>query len=308
MAWCDLEAGSQHDELVAIVAILQSDAVTPLRLVALLDHYGSAVELLGFAQAHVEELTLAMVDAAACERARAVIAQWAQVGLQVRHVLQSDYPSNLRSVHNRPPLVFIQGEWKQERAGMAVAVVGTRSASADGEKRAFRLARDLATNGIAVFSGLAKGIDAAAHRGALAANGLTVAVMGTGILLRYPKNHTALADQILAGGGSLLSHFLPEQPPRPWTFPARNIVMSGLSLATVVVEAGETSGARMQAEAALTHGRAVLLPRSLVQSHEWARRLIDHGHRGTRAIEVASADEVVTLLTVPSPELPVLSA
>ncbi len=308
MAWCDLEAGSRHDELVAIVAILQSDAVTPLRLVALLDHYGSAVELLSFAQAQVEELTLAMVDAAARDRARGVIAQWEQQGLDVRHVLQSDYPANLRSVHNRPPLVFIQGEWKEERMGLAVAVVGTRKATPEGEKRAFRLARDLATGGIVVFSGLAKGIDAAAHNGALAANGLTVAVMGTGILLRYPKNHAALADQILAGGGALLSHFFPEQSPRPWTFPQRNIVMSGLSLATVVVEAGATSGARMQAEAALTHGRTVLLPRSLVQSHEWARKLIDHGHRGTRAIEVASADEVVTLLTVPTAELPVLSA
>jgi len=117
--------------------------------------------------------------------------------------------------------------------------------------------------------------------------------MGTGIIKRYPAQNAPLADAIVASGGALLSQFFPSQHPTRWTFPVRNVTMSGLSVATVVVEAGATSGAKMQAEAALTHGRAVFLPSSLVHAHPWARKMIEEGHRGAHAIEVSSPDDVI---------------
>jgi DNA processing protein len=144
-----------------------------------------------------------------------------------------------------------------------------------------------------VFSGLAKGIDAHAHIGALRGGGRTVAVMGTGILRRYPAENAKLADAIVEAGGALLSQFFPNQPPTRWTFPKRNVTMSGLSLATVVVEAGATSGAKMQAEAALTHGRSVFLPSSLVAAHSWARRMVSEGFKGTLATEIHSTDDLL---------------
>jgi DNA processing protein len=171
--------------------------------------------------------------------------------------------------------LFIAGKWDDSIDMRAVAIVGTRTASEDGCKRAYRLARELGAAGITVISGLAKGIDTCAHMGALKSGGRTVAVMGTGILERYPKENAALADSILRSGGALLSQFFPEQPPTRWTFPVRNVTMSGLSVATVVVEAGASSGARMQAQAALTHGRPVFLPTSLVEAHAWARKLVE---------------------------------
>ena len=106
-------------------------------------------------------------------------------------------------------------------------------------------------------SGLAAGIDTAAHTAALDAHGRTIAVMGTGVDHVYPATNRALAARIVDSGCALVTQFFPQQTPRPWMFPARNVVMSGLSLATVVVEASEASGARLQARVALQHGRAV---------------------------------------------------
>lgn len=306
-ALLNLSPGNPGDELVAIVAMIRSDLVAPGRLVSLLDHYGSAVDLLSSARTQVVEPLLAGVSDGTLEIARRTVSEWRQDGLDVRSMLDADYPCNLRAVYNRPALVFVEGRWNDEVFSRSVSVVGTRSASDDGRRRAFRLAKTLAEAGITVISGMAKGIDAAAHQGALHAGGPTVAVMGTGILERYPREHRRLAADIVDAGGALLSQFLPRQGPRPWTFPARNVTMSGLSLATVVIEAGATSGAKMQAEAALTHGRSVFLPSSLVQAHEWAAKLVQEGHRGTRAIEVSSPDEIVRLLELEPPELPLLS-
>lgn len=303
-----LQPGKSEHELAAIVAVLSGDAVSAGRLVALLDHFGSAIELLRYARTGVAELTLAAISETDIERAMGVTERWQSEGLTVFHMLEDRYPANLRSVYNRPPLLFVDGAWSDARFGSSVSVVGTRSATEDGLKRAFRLAKALAEAGITIVSGMAKGIDTAAHQGALKAGGKTVAVMGTGIRERYPRQNARLADQILSGGGALVSQFFPEQGPRPWTFPARNVTMSGLSLATVVVEAGPTSGAKQQAEAALVHGHSVFLPASLVDAHAWARTLVDTGFRGTKAILVRSADEVVSMLALEPPDMPMLTA
>ena len=150
-----------------------------------------------------------------------------------------------------------RGRWPPP-AGPRVAVVGSRRPSPYGEAVAEQLASDLAAAGVIVISGLALGIDAAAHRGALNGGGITVAVMGTGVDLVYPAAHVRLAEDILASGGALVSQFADGTQPRRGNFPARNWTMAALADAVVVVEAAEGSGALITAQAALELDREVL--------------------------------------------------
>jgi DNA processing protein len=204
------------------------------------------------------------------ERNEAMIERMARQGDRLITVLDDDYPANLALVYDRPPFLFVRGQLLADDAH-SIAVVGTRNASPEGLAQAGRLARGLAERGITVVSGLAKGIDTAAHRGALAVSGRTVAVMGTGIERVYPAENTELAEEIVASGGALVSQFWPDSPPTRYRFPWRNRTMSGIALGTVVVEASHTSGARMQARIALEHGKRVFLLRDLVTREAWAR-------------------------------------
>jgi DNA processing protein len=138
---------------------------------------------------------------------------------------------------------------------------------------------------------MALGIDTAAHRAALDTGGRTLAVMGTGIRLRYPAQNRDLADRVEAGG-ALISQFWPDQPPAGFRFPMRNIVTSGMSLGTVVIEASSTSGAKSQARHALEHGKRVFLVRPLVLRERWAQEYVEK--RGAIAIE--SVDEILAEL------------
>lgn len=234
------------------------------------------------------------------EAALHTVEEWRAKGFDVRPIFSPDYPRNLLAIFNRPPLIFIKGRWIEVRDSMSVAVVGTRKASALGLKRARAAGTRLANAGITVLSGLAAGIDAAAHDAALAAGGRTVAVMGTGIDQIYPKENVDLARRIVESGGGLMTQFFPGQPPTQWTFPMRNVVMSGLSVATLVIEASETSGAKSQARHALQHGRTVFLPKSLVQEHEWARKMTDEGMYGVRAVQIDRPEDIVDrILGVP---------
>jgi DNA processing protein len=167
------------------------------------------------------------------------------------------FPSRLRSIHDPPPGLFVRGEAPLaflERP--SVAVVGARACSSYGAAVATSLGRELAAAGVVIVSGLARGIDAAAHRGALEA-GTTVAVLGCGIDRDYPRAHAGLAVQI-ASAGAILSEYAPGVEPAPWRFPARNRIVAGLAAATVVVEARERSGALITADLALDEGREVL--------------------------------------------------
>lgn len=143
-------------------------------------------------------------------------------------------------------------------AAPAVAVVGTRAASEAGRRLAFTLARDLATAGVCVVSGLALGIDAAAHRGALDAGGATVGVLGGGHRHFFPRANAALADAIVAGGGAVISPYAPEQAAEPWQFLARNAIVAGLADGVVVVEAAARSGALNTASHAANFGIPVM--------------------------------------------------
>ncbi|HEV7842075.1 MAG TPA: DNA-processing protein DprA, partial [Pyrinomonadaceae bacterium] len=151
----------------------------------------------------------------------------------------------------------VKGEWSTCLDEPCVAIVGSRRSSTYGQNAATMLARDLAGRGLTIISGLARGIDAAAHRGALEAGGRTVAVMGTGLDQIYPRDHRKLGEEILERGGALVSEFPLETPPAPQNFPYRNRVISGLSLGVLIVEAAENSGSLITARLALEQGREV---------------------------------------------------
>ena len=208
------------------------------------------------------------------------------VGARLVTVMDQHYPSNLRLIPNLPPFLFYLGELRDDDA-RSVAVVGTRNASGAGIERAALMSKLLSEQQVTVVSGLARGIDTAAHRAALDAGARTIAVLGTGITRCYPTENRDLADEI-ARRGALVSQFWPSSPASRYTFPRRNVVTSGISQGTVVIEASSTSGAKMQARLALEHGKKVFLVHSLVATQPWAKDYVDR--RG--AIEVADVDEV----------------
>jgi DNA processing protein len=202
------------------------------------------------------------------EAARAAVERWQSEGVQLVTLLDAGYPGQLLTIHQRPPFLFYRGRLDARDAG-GVAIVGTRVPSDKGRRKAAEIAARLAEMNVPVISGLAAGIDTAAHRGALEAGGRTVAVIGTGINRSYPKENAELQAD-LAESHLVLSQFWPEASPSKTSFPMRNAVMSGYAAVTVVVEAAWKSGARMQARLALQHGRPVLLLEDLLV-HDWAR-------------------------------------
>lgn len=206
----------------------------------------------------------------AVEAAREEVSTWTEE-MQVRCVLDEDYPQVLSTSYLAPGLVFTQGDLIAPDLG--VSIVGSRTATVDEERIAASIARCMCEMGLSVISGLAKGIDAAAHRAALGVGGRTVAVMGTPLERTYPAEHKELRERITASGGLVLSQFTPGTATGRHSFPMRNTTMSGYSIATVVVTAQEKSGTRHQAEVSLDHGRAVILLPQVVEDTEWGRRM-----------------------------------
>jgi DNA processing protein len=204
-----------------------------------------------------------------------------EVDAQLVTVLDAEYPRTLRLIFNLPPFLFVQGTIREVDL-RSVAVVGTRRATDLGIRRAVSMARQLVAAGVTVVSGLARGIDTAAHTAALEADGRTIAVIGTGITQCYPKENRALADRI-AKAGAVVSQFWPSAHPATWTFPRRNVTMSGIAQGTVVIEASATSGAKMQARLALQHGKKLFLLRSLVDTYPWAAKYATQ--RGAYVVE-----------------------
>jgi DNA processing protein len=198
------------------------------------------------------------------------LAAWQADGIKLVSVLDSEYPENLGSVHDRPPVLFVAGEL-QAADTRSVAVIGSRQASDTGLAAAQAIAQHLVEQGFTVISGLAAGIDTAAHTAALSKGGRTVAVIGTGLRHAYPAQNAELQRRI-ARECAVVSQFWPDDPPSRRSFPLRNGVMSGMTLATVIVEASATSGTRVQARLALGQGRRVLL-RDALLDQDWAREL-----------------------------------
>lgn len=215
-------------------------------------------------------------------------------GVRFTTVLDDVYPINLRTIYNLPPFLFYRGSLRPDDA-LSVAVVGTRQPSTEGLSRAGRMARLLVEAGVTVLSGLARGIDTAAHTACVEAGGRTVAVLGSGIRRIYPPENRELAERI-AANGAVVSQFWPDTAPTSYTFPRRNVVTSGMSQGTVVIEASATSGAKMQARFAIEHGKQVFLLHSLVTHREWARKYLQR----PRVHEVTDVADILRLLRSPA--------
>ncbi len=168
---------------------------------------------------------------------------------------EDDYPRSLREIHDPPGILFVRGTILPQDA-IAMAIVGSRHATHYGLTQAERLAGSLARSGLTIVSGLARGIDGAAHRGALAAGGRTLAVLGSGVLNMYPPEHAELALEV-AAQGAVISEAPPLSPPMAGAFPQRNRIISGMSLGVLVVEASVQSGALISARHAMEQGREV---------------------------------------------------
>lgn len=292
-------------ENAALVALLRQrpGGTTWTRATEEVLYLGSALQV--WKDQHSDAL---LTEDSPLEDAHKDVLAWAEQGLRFVSVLDPEYPRRLRGVHEAPPFLFANGDLNPNDRG--VSVVGSRKASARGLQIATAVAELLVSMGLSVISGLAAGIDAAAHTAALEARGRPVGVIGTGITHAYPAANAELHRRV-AERGVLLSQFWPEAAPTKRSFPMRNATMSGYGLATVVVEAGEHSGARIQARVAVAHGRPVLLTELVVNATEWGKALqgqpgvyVVQGVEDVRAAlssvlgELERADEVRRLVSL----------
>jgi DNA processing protein len=258
------------DEVDAWAVLVAVDGIGPVTLAALLGALGSGRAVLSTAAGPAGPRRLAEAVAArggrldarlgrsiadAAQQAPVLVARVRALGIEVLTIESADYPGRLRLLDLPPPVLFVRGDIAAVNPERSVAVVGTRRATERGRRIAGAIGGALSTAGAVVVSGLAIGIDGAAHAAAVACGGRTVAVLGSGHQRLYPRAHAHLADQIVARGGAVVSELAPDVGPVPGTFPRRNRVISGLADATVIVEARERSGALITASWTLEQGR-----------------------------------------------------
>ena len=257
----------------ALTVLISVQGLGPLTLGRLLDRFGSPSEILAAAsaadgaaalvaasrdpmgawQAMAGDVATAVVSSLG--RRDEIVALVRRLGLRVVALEDPDFPVRLRAIEIPPPALFVRGDIGALSAEHAVAVVGTRRPSDAGRRTASRIAAALARAGAAVISGLAVGIDGAAHAAVIEERGQTVAFIGGGHARLFPRAHDRLADAIVDSGGAVVSEYAPELEPTRGTFPQRNRLISGASDAVVVVEAGARSGALLTASWALEQGR-----------------------------------------------------
>ena len=221
---------------------------------------------------------------------------WEQIQskeIQVLTWLDEAYPQRLKEIEQPPPVLYLRGALVPEDA-WAVAIVGTRRVTPYGRQVTEEVASFLAANGVTVVSGLARGVDAIAHNAALKAGGRTLAVLGSGVDRIYPPENRALAGKIFEHG-AVLSDYAPGTPPEASNFPPRNRIISGLSMAVVVIEAGETSGALITAEFAAEQGREIFaVPGNiLAPQSKGTNKLIQQG-----ALPLLSTDDILQVLNL----------
>lgn len=256
------ELSTIDPQTAAELLLTLTPGVGPRLRKSLIDHFGSPAAVLQAAASDLRgvpgigpKICRSIVEARqetdVCAHLRECEAQ----GLTVLTESGPDYPDTLRNIPDAPGVLYVRGSL-QPSDGLAVAVVGTRHASQYGLAQAERFASGLARCGYTIVSGLARGIDAAAHRGALKANGRTLAVLGSGVLNIYPPEHAPLASEV-ANRGAVISENPPTAPPLAGAFPQRNRIITGLSLGVLVIEASDRSGALISARHAMEQGRDV---------------------------------------------------
>ena len=245
------------------VELNMTPGIGPRAAAKLLERFGSAEAVYSATRAELEHLRLIpeAIDTIIARdlqaTAEAEIRAVRKLGGDILLLDDGVYPSSLREIYDPPIVLYVKGAWSECLDRPCIAVVGSRRCSTYGQNSALMLARDLAQRGVTVVSGFARGIDAAAHRGALEAGGRTVAVLGTGIDEYYPREHKKLAEEILGSGGAMVTQFPLGTPPVSENFPYRNRIISGLSLGIVVVEAAENSGSLITARLAIEQNREV---------------------------------------------------
>lgn len=245
------------------IELNMTPGVGPRVAAKLLERFGSAEAVYGATRSELELLRLVpeavdtIIGRDLKSRAEAEIGCVRNLGADLLILDDGTYPALLREIFDPPIVIYVKGAWSDCLERPCIAIVGSRKSSTYGQNAALMLARDLAQRGVTIVSGFARGIDAAAHRGALEAGGRTVAVLGTGIDRCYPRDHGKLAGDILHGGGAIVTQFPLGTPPVSENFPYRNRIISGLSLGTVVVEAAENSGSLITARLAIEQNREV---------------------------------------------------
>jgi DNA processing protein len=276
----------------------QTPFIGPARLRRLVDHFGDAERAWNAAPGELHAvLDERSIESLIRTRGRLSLEREMEridrAGIAVLTVADPDYPRLLAQIPSPPPVLYVRGSLLPDDA-LAVAVVGTRRSTHYGREVTGRIAAGLAEAGVTVVSGLARGIDAAAHHASLKAGGRTIAVLGSGVDIIYPSEHRGLADAIIENG-ALVSDYAPGRKPDAPNFPARNRIISGLSLGVIVVEAPNRSGALITVDFAADQGRYVFVVPGSVLSDNSAgcHRLLRDGARA-----VTSADDVLDDLRI----------
>jgi DNA processing protein len=277
------------DELVPWIAMNMLPGLGPVAVAKALERYGDPEEIAFRLPRKAllpgeDDGRFAAARRGLRRRARRELQSCRRHGIRLLTYRDDDYPAALQDLPDKPVLIYMKGTLPQKV--FRVAVIGSRSPTPYGRRIATGLASGLAERGIEVVSGGARGIDTCAHRGALAAAGSTVAVLGTGLFEAYPPENAPLFEDV-AGSGALVSEFELGEKPKPDNFPRRNRIISGLSAAVVVVEAASRSGTSITAAHALDQGREVLAVPGPVSSHksEGCNRLIQQGAKLVQNIE-----------------------
>jgi DNA processing protein len=257
------------------LALALTPGLGPARIKKLIERYGTAEHVFQASLTELEASGMQAVSAQSLatgkslELAQEECTKAVEAGARIIAFSDPEYPARLKEIYDPPVILFVRGS-VEVLAQPGIAMVGTRHPKPYGSGMAERLSTDLATRGLVIISGLARGIDTASHRGAVAAKGKTVAILGTGIDVIYPKENSRLAEQILALGGALVSEFPIGTAPTPQNFPIRNRIISGMSAGVLVVEAAEYSGTRITSRCALEQNRDVYaVPGNVTNKGSW---------------------------------------
>jgi DNA processing protein len=257
------------------LALALTAGLGPTRIRKLIERYGTADRVFQASLTELEATGMRAVSAQSVatgkslELAQQECVKAAEAGARIISLSDPEYPSRLKEIYDPPVILFVKGSI-EVLAQPGIAMVGTRHPTPYGSGMAERLSTDLAARGLVIISGLARGIDTASHRGAVASKGKTVAVLGTGIDVMYPRENTRLAEQIVALGGALITEFPVGTSPTPQNFPIRNRIISGMSAGVLVVEAAEYSGTRITSRLALEQNRDVYaVPGNVTNKGSW---------------------------------------
>ena len=277
---------------MAWMALMLTPGMGPTRIWKAMNRLGAAERLFEVSLTELEGLGMPaaaaqfVFEGKARTAAEDEIKRTVEAGASVLTPEDADYPERLREIYDPPAVLWIRGD-ATLLARPGIAVVGTRQPSPYGAGMAELLSRDLANRRLVILSGMARGVDTAAHKGAIEAGGKTVAVWGTGIDVIYPKENKKLAESIVATGGAIVSEYPLGTFPAPQNFPIRNRILSGMSVGVLVIEAAEYSGTRITARCAMEQNRDVYaVPGNVTNKNAWGpNTLIKQGAKLTATWE-----------------------